>query len=303
MDSTEVDEHRQSAGDAGFTPTSSDVLLANQLYYGVEAGDYDKKNHVSNPAILRYYTRLLDRFVFEGRSAAELQTWRACDVGCGTGFLEGLLAHRVGRLVAFDATRGMLQQAKSKFTARSLAWVQADAQKLPIGDARFDLVCSNAMLHHVYGFEQVLARMVSLLRPGGKLFLGYEPNAIPYRVFWPLLKVAAKIVPEHRDRDRIRERSGQRDHPALKDVDIHELSEFHIFHGTRGGRGIHPFDLRQFVEAQGLTDCRIHFSSVYQFALLKDSGIPLPVERLPDWLFGLSGRMSLSFSFTGTKAG
>ena len=74
------------------------------------------------------------------------------------------------------------------------------------------------------------------------MFLGYEPNAIPYRVFWPLLKVAAKIVPEHRDRDRIRERSGQRDHPSLKDVDIHELSEFHIFHGTRGGRGIHPFD-------------------------------------------------------------
>ena len=282
-------------------PTSSDVLLANQLYYGVEAAQYDRKNHVRNPAILRYYNSLFERFIFEGRSAAELQTWKACDVGCGTGFLEGLIGRRVGRLVAFDATHRMLQHAKARFGGGAIAFVQADAQRLPVGDARFDLVCSNAMLHHVFAFEQVLSHMVSLLKPGGKLFVGYEPNAIPYRLLWPALKVAAKIVPEHRERDRIRDASGQSAHENLKHVDIHELSEFHIFHGTRG-RGIHPFDLRRFAMDQGIVDCRVHFSSIYQFALLKDSGVPLPVERLPDWLFALSGRMSLSFSLTGTKA-
>ncbi len=143
--------------------------------------------------------------------------------------------------------------------------------------------------------------MIGLLKPGGKLFLGYEPNAIPYKILWPLLKVAAKIVPEHRNRDKIREASGQESHPRLKNVDIHELSEFHIFHG-RGERGIHPFRLQQFVDERGIAGSRIHFSSVYQFALLKDSGIPIPVEALPDWLFRLSGRMSLSFALTGTKA-
>jgi SAM-dependent methyltransferase len=287
--------------DHRFEPTSSDVLLANQLYYGVEAAHYDRKNHVSNPAILRYYDTLLDRHVFAGCSPAEVKTWTACDVGCGTGFLEGVIGPRVGRLVAFDATHRMLLQAKAKFGSSAIAWVQADAQKLPVGAASFDLVCSNAMLHHVFGFEQVLANMSSLLKPGGKLFVGYEPNAIPYRLFWPVLKVAAKIVPEHRERDRIREASGQQAHPTLKDVDIHELSEFHIFHGTRG-RGIDPFALRRLAMDHGIVDCRVHFSSIYQFALLKDSGIPLPVHRMPDWLFKLSGRWSLSFSLTGTKA-
>jgi SAM-dependent methyltransferase len=289
------------SGQSHVDPTSADVLLANQLYYGVEAADYDKKNHVSNPAILRYYASLLAEHVFKGTPATELASWTACDVGCGTGFLETLLAGRVGSMVAFDATHLMLAQARSKFPGRRVAWIQADAQALPIQESVFDVVCSNAMLHHVFGYEEVVTRMIAMLRPGGRLFLGYEPNAIPYRRFWPLLKLAARIVPEHRQRDSIKRASGQDAHPRLQDVDIHELSEFHIFHG-RGVRGIDPFRLRDLAISRGITDCRIHFSSVYQFALLRDSGVPIPVEWLPDWFFRLSGRLSLSFSLTGTKA-
>ena len=70
----------------------------------------------------------------------------------------------------------------------------------------------------------------------------------------------------------------------------------------RGRRGIDPFRLQQFVARHGIVDSRIHFTSVYQFALLRDSGIPVPIERVPDWVFRLSGRLSLSFSLTGTKA-
>jgi 2-polyprenyl-3-methyl-5-hydroxy-6-metoxy-1,4-benzoquinol methylase len=280
------------------SPTSSDVLLANQLYYAVEAGEYDHKNHVKNPAIVRYYEHLFDRFVFEGRPTPEVKRWRACDVGCGTGFLESMLQQRVRSIVAFDATRGMLMEAKKKFVGAPISWVQSDAQALPVREPVFDLVCSNAMLHHVFGFQKVLADMISLLKPGGKLFLGYEPNAIPYRTLWPLLKIAARIVPEHRNRARIREASGQDRHSNLKNVDIHELSEFHIFQS----RGIAPFELQRFVEKQGIVQSRVHFSSVYQFALLRDSGFPLPLTVIPDWLYRLSGRMSLSFSMTGTKA-
>ena len=185
----------------------------------------------------------------------------------------------------------------SVFTGQTISWIQCDAQALPVQEPVFDLVCSNAMLHHVFGFEQVLSKMILLLKPGGKLFLGYEPNAIRYRLFWPLLKVAERIVPEHRNRADIRKASGQEAHSRLKDVDIHELSEFHIFQS----RGIHPFRLQQFIARQGIVDSRVHFNSVFQFALLRDSGVPVPVEALPDWLLRLSGRLSLSFSLTGTK--
>lgn len=278
------------------TTTPADVLLANQLYYGVEAREYDKKNHVKSRAVLDYYAELLDRHVFAGATESEVRRWRVCDVGCGTGFLEGLLVDRVGSVVAVDATRDMLAQARAKFPRRPIHWVQADAQRLPLSEPVFDVVCSNAMLHHVFGFETVLAAMIGLLKPGGRLFLGYEPNAIPYRMLWPVLKLAAKVVPEHRDRDRIRAESGQERHPRLKDKDIHELSEFHIFQG----KGLDPYRLQAFVSERGV-DSQVHFSSVYQFALLRDSGVPLPVDLMPRWMFGLSGRLSLSFSLTGSK--
>jgi SAM-dependent methyltransferase len=279
-------------------PTSSDVLLANQLYYKVQAGEYDQKNHVKSPAIQNYYVRLFNQHVFHGRSIAEIQKWRVCDVGCGTGFLEGFLRDKVGSLVSFDATLPMLQVARQKFPNASISWIQADAQALPVVKPVFDLVCCNAMLHHVYSFEKVLACMIALLKPGGQLFVGYEPNAIPYKFFWPLLKLAGTIVPEHRNRDKIREASGQERHATLKDADIHKLSEFHIFES----KGIHPFRLQEFAARNGIVNSRVHFSSVYQFALLRDSGVPIPINALPDWLFRLSGRMSLSFSFTGAKA-
>jgi 2-polyprenyl-3-methyl-5-hydroxy-6-metoxy-1,4-benzoquinol methylase len=283
------------------TPTSADVLLANQLYYGVEAPEYDQKNHVKNEAILRYYHRLFARHVFGGVSADQIRNWIACDVGCGTGFIETLIAGRVRRMIAFDATHRMLAQAKAKGASLPVTWIQADAQALPVDRSAFDLVCSNAMLHHVYGYERVLSSMIAMLKPGGRLFVGYEPNAIPYRMLWPLLKLAAKIVPEHRQRHAIREASGQAAHPSLNAYDIHELSEFHIFHGT-GEHGIDPFRLQALAARQGMADCRIHFSSVYQFALLRDAGVPIPMQVLPDWFFRLSGRLSLSFSLTATKA-
>lgn len=277
-------------------PTAADVLLANQLYYKVLAEEYDSKNYVASPSILRYYNRLFEQHVFDGL-AADAQRWRVCDVGCGTGFLESVLRGKVDNIFAVDATFPMLQAARRKFPETDICWVMADARVLPLADGQFDLVCSNAMLHHIFGFEQVLRSMVGLLKPGGKLFVGYEPNAIPYRLFWPLLKLAAKIVPEHRDRERIQRDSGQDAYPNLRDVDIHELSEFQIFHGG----GIDPFRLRGSVAAMGMTDTRIHFSSIYQAALLKDSGVPIPLEVFPDWVYRMSGRLSLSFSLTGTK--
>jgi ubiquinone/menaquinone biosynthesis C-methylase UbiE len=100
--------------------SSSDVLLANQLYCGVEAEEYDHKNHVKNAAILGYYNRLFDRDVFVGRSVEDIRTWGVWDVGFGTGFLEGLLADRVRSIVAFDATPRMLLQARQKFPGRPI---------------------------------------------------------------------------------------------------------------------------------------------------------------------------------------
>lgn len=289
--------HRNLSQQSSEDLTSSDVLHANQLFYTAQASEYDKKNYVQSQSIQRYYQRLFEEHIFLGSPVSKLAKWRVLDVGCGTGFLEKILVGKVDSIFSMDATFAMVMLARQNLQNEQIVWLQADALRLPYKPESFDLVCSNALLHHMYDFEGVLSEMVSLLAPGGKLFLGYEPNAIPYRFFRPFLLALSRIVPEHKHQDKIREASGQDSHPRLKKVNIHRLSEYHIFHG----KGIHPFRLEQFLWERGIVNTRVHFTSLYQAALLRDSGIPFPVDSIPEWLFRLTGRMSLSFSLTGTK--
>src|ERR1700722_19416441 len=187
---------RENDGSSKFAP--ADVMRANQIFYGVEAHTYDAKNHVHSKAIQRYYQSLLDNRLLSGVPRSELGRWTVLDVGCGTGFLEEFLIGKVKTVYAVDATADMLRIAGQKFTAPAVQRVQADANQLPFLPATFDMVCSNAVLHHLYNWRSLLSQMVDLLKPGGRLFLGYEPNAIPYRLFKPLLMLLAKVAPEHR---------------------------------------------------------------------------------------------------------
>ena len=221
------------------------------------------------------------------------------DVGCGTGFMEQFFQGVVTRTYAADATFNMLAIGKNKYSTDNVSWVNADASQLPFQRESFDMVCSNAVLHHVYDYSNILREMVSLLRPGGRLFIGYEPNAIAYRLFYPVLMFLARFVPERSNKERIEELSGQNEIPRLADKDLAKLTEFHIYYG----KGIHPYRLKEELKEMGLEKIKLHFSIVYQIALLRDVGIPTPMMIFPDWLFKLTGPLSLSFSLTAAKQG
>jgi SAM-dependent methyltransferase len=283
--------------DIAFKFAPADVVRANQVFYGLEASTYDAKNHVRSKAIQRYYRSLLDNQVLSGISRAELSRWTALDIGCGTGFLEGFLVGSVNKIYAVDATADMLRLAGQKFPTSQVERIQAEATELPFLPATFDLVCSNAVLHHLYNWRSLLTQMVDLLKPGGRLFLGYEPNAIPYRLFRPILMLLAKAAPEHRRWGSKVDCGGAVPHTEMKDIDIHKLAEFQIFHG----RGIDPFELRKLLLGMGMTDVNLQFTSLYQAALINDYGIPLPLDLFPEWVFRLSRRLSLSFSAISRK--
>jgi ubiquinone/menaquinone biosynthesis C-methylase UbiE len=62
---------------------------------------------------------------------------------------------------------------------------EADATQLPFGDATFDGVVSFIMLHHVIAWEDALAEIARVLRPGG-VVAGYDlmrsgPNRLLHR--------------------------------------------------------------------------------------------------------------------------
>ena len=98
------------------------------------------------------------------------------DVGCGTGTL-ATAAKRVvgpeGEVHGVDASPEMIARARKKATKAKAAitFETAFAQSLPYPDARFDVVLSTVMLHHLPGKSRLegVREMRRVLEPGGRL--------------------------------------------------------------------------------------------------------------------------------------
>ncbi|WP_423751368.1 class I SAM-dependent methyltransferase [Salinirarus marinus] len=93
----------------------------------------------------------------------------ALDVGCGNGRHTELLADRATRAVGVDVSRGLLDEARARASARGFdaAFVQGDASALPVRGGRFDLALYVATLHHLRPRERRVRSLDELARALG----------------------------------------------------------------------------------------------------------------------------------------
>jgi SAM-dependent methyltransferase len=107
---------------------------------------------------------------------------RILDVGCGDGITDLSIALRTGcrELVGIDPFRGYerLPQILAAtglppdVMPGNLRFLAEDANRLPFGDDRFDVVISWGSLEHIAGgYAQALREIRRVLRPGGLLFV------------------------------------------------------------------------------------------------------------------------------------
>lgn len=88
------------------------------------------------------------------------------------------LATRGFDVVGVDHSPEMLELARQKLAvARVKASVETgDVRALRFGDAEFDCVTIQGLLHHLEEFDSCLAEMVRVLRPGGYFYIS-EPTS------------------------------------------------------------------------------------------------------------------------------
>ena len=92
------------------------------------------------------------------------------DVGCGPGTFYPTLREFGVKIVALDASLGMVKEVQAQGVATQ--WpVQANAERLPVADASCDRVMSNHMLYHVPDQVAALTEMRRVLRPGGRVLI------------------------------------------------------------------------------------------------------------------------------------
>ena len=126
--------------------------------------------------------REVGRRLLERLDLMTIQPRRVLDLGCGTGqCLPDLMArYKSAEVVALDIAQPMLGQARrrGRWLRRPLC-VCADAERLPFGDACFDLVFSNLMLQWCVDLEVVFRELQRVLRPGGLLlFTSFGPDTL-----------------------------------------------------------------------------------------------------------------------------
>jgi trans-aconitate 2-methyltransferase len=129
-----------------------------------DAATYDR---IATP-MARWGGVVLDRLPLNGDE-------RVLDAGCGSGRITLQLLERLprGRVVALDASRQMVEQAREKLTAAGAAdraeFVVADlAQPLPITEP-VDAVLSTATFHWVLDHDALFRNLAAVMRPGARL--------------------------------------------------------------------------------------------------------------------------------------
>jgi len=170
------------------------------------------------PFVQRLFTRIAPRYDWFNRlaSCGLDQRWRrlviararlepghrVLDLCTGTGDLAILCARRQaghGTVVGVDMNRAMLSHARRKQQAQrlSIAWLQGDAEALPLATGSFDRVMIGFSTRNLGDLTRGLEEMVRVLRPGGRLAIletGYPSNPVLRAGYQAFLFTVARLI-------------------------------------------------------------------------------------------------------------
>lgn len=95
------------------------------------------------------------------------------DAGCGTGAVAERAAARGARVTGVDLAPALVETAARKAQAKGLAieYGVGDVEKLPFGDASFDVVSSSVGAIFAPDHAQTARELARVTRPGGRLGL------------------------------------------------------------------------------------------------------------------------------------
>jgi ubiquinone/menaquinone biosynthesis C-methylase UbiE len=107
----------------------------------------------------------------DARLLGEVRGRQVLEVGCGAAMCSRWLIGQGAEVIASDVSAGMLRHARSanERTGVHVPLVQADAQYLPLPDARFDVVFTAfGAVPFVEDSARVMREVARVLRPGGR---------------------------------------------------------------------------------------------------------------------------------------
>jgi ubiquinone/menaquinone biosynthesis C-methylase UbiE len=109
------------------------------------------------------------------------------DVACGPGIVACALAARAKHVTGIDLTPAMIaraQQLQAEKGLTNLTWRIGNVLPLPFDDETFSLVATRYTFHHFIDPQAVLAEMVRVCQPGGRVLVSDTAMAPEKREFY-----------------------------------------------------------------------------------------------------------------------
>jgi SAM-dependent methyltransferase len=108
--------------------------------------------------------------------ARHAQDAAVLDIGCGAGYgSEVLLAGGAVTVTAVDVDPRYVAYARRHYEHPAVRFIEGNAQSLPTGLGRFDLIVSSNVFEHLDDPQAALAHVCARLKPSGKFILGVPP--------------------------------------------------------------------------------------------------------------------------------
>ena len=150
----------------------SEVLEANIVVHAhlAEAGEYNKSPHFypENQAKVR---EVLRELVQELPSKSGT---RLLDFGCGTGFIINLVHDLVDQVDGIDITQAMMD--KVDLSPGNITLTLGEAENTPFPEGMFDMATAYSFMDHLLDYRAFLREAYRILKPGGILYIGLNPN-------------------------------------------------------------------------------------------------------------------------------
>ena len=221
----------------------------NERYHDVAADSYDSKWGIDFGSIGQRQVREKMRKALGGWPAEPFAD--ALEIGAGTGYfsLNLLQAGVIDRATATDISPGMLRTLgdNARRLGLRVRTHATEAERLPFGNASFDLVFGHAVLHHIPDLDRAFAEFHRVLRPGGSLVFCGEPSRYGDLIAAGPKRAALLAAPlwrravgaEKRDYEAEPDANG---HALEAEVDVHAFA---------------PGDLRRLASEAGFAGVRV----------------------------------------------
>lgn len=107
---------------------------------------------------------------------------RVLEIGCGTGILSREMADRGLEVTGIDISTAMLDVARKNNRSSNITFLCADGANLPFPEAAYDVVVCFTVLEFVARPEDVITEAWRVLKPGGRLLIGFLNRLSPWAV-------------------------------------------------------------------------------------------------------------------------